>query len=134
MTITGTSGSLYAATALGLTVTAAGTTTPPAGKSFALSDSATSMTVAQGHSVTSTVKITPSGGFNSAVTLKASNLPNGVTASFSPSSTKSSSTLKLTASKTARVFAYGYVTVTATSGSLSKTITVPVDVTKASAK
>ncbi len=135
MTITGSSGSLHAATTLGLTVAAAPPPPPPPPPppSFTIAESATSMTVQQGHSVTSTVTIKPMNGFANSVTLSASNLPAGVTASFSQPTTMSGSTLTLTAGSSAPVFAGGYVVVTATSGSLTQTLTVPVSVTAAPA-
>jgi hypothetical protein len=52
----------------------------------------------QGNKATSTIIITPTGGFNGTVSLSVSGLPKGVTASLSPSSTKSSSALTLSAS------------------------------------
>src|SRR5579871_5669861 len=58
---------------------------PPAasgGANFTLSASPSSLTVTQGSSGSSTIKVTPSGGFTGSVTLSASALPSGVTASF----------------------------------------------------
>src|SRR5713226_8436609 len=49
---------------------------------FALSASPTTVSVAQGGTKTTTVSTTVSGGFNSAVSLSATGLPAGVTASF----------------------------------------------------
>ena len=74
VTITGTSGSLTATTTIGLTV--------GANPSFALSDSPSTVSLTQGSSGSTTVKVTPANGFTGGVTLAASGLPSGVTASF----------------------------------------------------
>jgi len=104
VTITGTSAGAAPATAtLILTITA-----------FTLSDSPGGLIVAQGASGASTITVTGAGGFTGSVTLTASGLPNGVTASFSPNPTTGSSVLTLTASPTA---ALGLVTVTITGSS-----------------
>src|SRR5215469_11868108 len=57
---------------------------PPAqtNPDFSLTDSPSSLTVTQGTSGTSTVTVHPAGGFTGSVTLSASGLPAGVTASF----------------------------------------------------
>jgi len=62
---------------------------------YALSASPASATVRPGRATSYTVKVTPAGGFSSAVKLGVSGLPPGATASFSPTSTASSSTLKV---------------------------------------
>ncbi len=121
VTITGTSGSLSNTTTLSLTVNASV-------QSFSLSASPSSVTIAKGGaSGTSTITITPSGGFSGSVTLAASGLPTGVTASFSPNPATSTSTLTLTASKTAKA-GTATVTITGTSGSLSATTTLTLTV------
>jgi hypothetical protein len=119
VTITGTSGNLSSATTISLTVTAA--------PSYSLSASPNNLTLSQGANGTSTITITPQGGFTGSVSLSASGLPSGVTASFNPTSTASTSTLTLTASTTATT---GTVTVTVkgTSGSISKTTTISLTV------
>jgi hypothetical protein len=100
----------------------------PAGPNFTLSANPSSVSVAQGGSVTSTITITPEDGFSGSVTLSASGLPNGVTAQFNPNPAATTSTLTLTASATA---ATGTVTVTITgvSGSLTNTTTLGLTVT-----
>ena len=131
VTITGTSGTLTATTTVSLTVNSA------ASPNFSLSASPTSVTVAQGSSGTSTITITSSGGFNSATTLSASGLPNGVTASFStnpvtpPANGSATSTLTLTASSSATVGA-ATVTITGTSGSTTQTTTISLTVNSSS--
>jgi len=91
--------------------------TAPA-ENFSLSTSPGTVTVAQGASVSTTITITPLNGFNGNVTLAASGLPVGVTASFNPSSAASSSTLTFAASAVAATGSVT-VTVTGTSGSLT---------------
>ncbi|PYQ24502.1 MAG: hypothetical protein DMF81_05220 [Acidobacteria bacterium] len=96
---------------------------PPA-PDFSVSASPSSVTVTQGTSGTSSITVASANGFSSAVSLGASGLPSGVTASFSPnpvtppSGGSASSTLTLTASATAATGTSG-LTVTGTSGSLS---------------
>jgi uncharacterized protein YceK len=119
VTVTGTSGNLSNATTLSLTVTA-----PP---NFTLSVSPNTLTIAQGASGTSTITVTPQNGFNSNVSLSASGMPNGVTASFNPSSPTSTSTLTLSASSTATTGTVT-VTITGTSGSLSSNTTISLTV------
>jgi len=96
--------------------------------SFTLS--AWPMTIAQGGQGTSTITITPQNGFSGSVTLSASGLPNGVTASpssFVPNPATTTSVLTLAASATA---ATGRVTVTITgvSGSLTNNTTLSLTV------
>ena len=90
---------------------------------FALSASPQSVSVNQGASASTTIAVTPSNGFSSAVSFSASGVPSGVTASFSPASSAASTTLTLTASSSAATGS-ATVTVTGTSGSLSHTATV----------
>ena len=119
VTVTGTSGSLTKTTTIFLTVNPRG--------NYTLSASPNSLAILQGASGTSTITVTPQSGFNGKVSLSASGLPSGVTASFNPSSTASTSTLTLTASSTA---ATGTVTV-AVAGSasnLSSTATISLTV------
>ncbi|MGE5323615.1 MAG: hypothetical protein ACM3SW_12160 [Actinomycetota bacterium] len=102
---------------------------PPAASSpnFSLSASPTSLSVTQGSSGSSTITITPSGGFTGSVTLSASGLPSGVTASFGTNPATSSSVLTLTASSTATT-GTATVTITGTSGSLTHTTSVSLTV------
>src|SRR5438309_2836929 len=55
---------------------------PVSGPNFSLSASPSSLTVTQGTNGSSTITVTPSGGFTGSVSLSTSTLPSGVTASF----------------------------------------------------
>ena len=94
--------------------------------SFALGANPTSMSVSQGSSGTTTITVTPQNGFSGSVTLSASPLPSGVTATFSVNPTTTTSTLTLAASATA---ATGTSTVTVQGVSGSLTATTPVSLT-----
>src|SRR5437899_2220385 len=94
---------------------------------FSLSTLPSSVTIVQGASGTSTITVSPQNGFNGNVSLSVSGLPSGVTASFNPSSTTSTSTLTLTANSTATTGTVT-VTITGTSGSLTSTTTVSLTV------
>jgi len=125
VTVTATGGSVTHTTTIALTVNSAAT------PDFTLSASPASLSITQGTSGSSTVSTTVSGGFNSAVSLSASGLPAGVTASFSPASIAApgsgSSTLTLSASSTATTGTVN-VTVTATGGSVTHTTTIALTV------
>ena len=101
------------------------------GPLYTLSASPSSLTVLQGGQATSTITITPSNGFSGNVSLSASGLPNGVTASFNPNPATNTCTLTLTASPTATM-GTTTVPVIGTSGSLAQTtpltLTVPTTV------
>jgi len=126
VTVTASGGGVTHTTTVSLTVTAAAT------PDFTVSASPTSVSVVQGSSGTSSISTTVSGGFNSAVSLSASGLPSGVTASFSPTSIAApgsgSSTLTFTASSTATTGTVS-VTVTASGGGVTHTTTVSLTVT-----
>src|SRR5262245_15616958 len=96
VTINGSGGGLSRSTTLSLTVNA------PPPPDFTLSASPSNLTVNRGATGASTITITRTGGFTSAVALSASGLPSGVTATFNPTSTTGgSSSLTLAASSTA---------------------------------
>ena len=120
ITVTGTSGSMTHTTTLNLTITSAG--------DYSLS--ASPVSVVQGANGSTTVAVTDIGNFSSTVSLSASGLPAGVTASFNPSSTATSSVLTLTASGTAAV-GPATITVTGVSGSLTHTATFTLTVAAA---
>ncbi|MGA2652691.1 MAG: cellulose binding domain-containing protein [Terracidiphilus sp.] len=90
--------------------------------SFTLAPSASPLSVTQGSSATDTITVTGTGGFTGSVSFAATGLPSGVTASFSPASSTSSSVLTLAASSTATV-GTATVTITGTSGTLTETTT-----------
>src|SRR5712671_5602890 len=117
VTITGTSGTLSHTTSISLTVNA--TATP----NFSLSASPSSLGVTQGTSGSSTISVTPSGGFTGSVSLSNSALPSGVTASFGTNPTTSTSVLTFTASSTATT-GTSTITITGVSGTLSHTTTI----------
>jgi xyloglucan-specific exo-beta-1,4-glucanase len=122
VTVTGTGGGLTHTAAIGLTIAV------PATPDFSLAASPTSLSVNRGASGTDTIAITRLNGFTAGVTLSATGLPSGVTASFNPTSaTGASSVLTLTASATATLGA-ATVTVTGTSGTLTHTATIALTV------
>src|SRR5450432_943017 len=90
---------------------------------FTLSASPASLAVTRGSSGNSTVTETPSGGFTGSVTLSATGLPAGVTATFGTNPTTSTSVVTFTASSTATV-GTSTVTITGTSGTLTHTTSV----------
>jgi hypothetical protein len=121
VTVTGTSGTQTASTSFILTVGA---------KSFSLSASSNFLVQAPGSSIADTIAVTDVNGFEGGVTLSASGLPSGVTASFSPNpTTTGSSVLTLAASASALQQTVQYnATVTGTSGTQTATTSVGVDV------
>ena len=90
---------------------------------FALSASPSSLTVKQGNSVTTAISIADVGGFTGKVSLSASKLPSGVTASFSKNPATGSSTLTLSAGNKAATGTFT-ITITGTSGKLTQKITI----------
>ena len=115
ITITGTSGTLSATTSISLTVTGLG--------GFSLSASPTSLTVAPGASGTDTITVTDVSPFAGSVTFAALGLPTGVTASFSPASSSTSSVVTLAVASSTVAGTYP-ITITGTSGTLSATTSV----------
>jgi subtilase family serine protease len=98
-----------------------------AGSNFTLSALPSSVSLRRGGSATSTITITPVNGFSGNVTLAASRLPKGVTASFSPNPATSTSVLTLRATSTARA-GTATVTITGSSGGLSASTTITLTV------
>jgi subtilase family serine protease len=117
ITVTGTGGSTTQTATVALTVTAV------ASGDFTLSASPTSLTITRSSHGTTTITIHPSNGFAGNVTLSATGLGTGVTASFSPNPAVGTSTLTLTASRSATT-GTRTVTITGVSGSLSHTTTI----------
>ena len=128
LTVTGASGSLSHAATATLVV---GTAAQP---DFALAVSPGALTVQAGNSGKSTASISATGGFNSGVTLAASGLPTGVTASFSPASVTGSGSSTLTLAVAAGAPAgSSKVTITGTAGALNHSAVVTLTVTSAPA-
>ena len=117
ITVTGSSGTETGTAPIAFTVT---TTTP----SFPVSASPASLTVTQGGSGASSISVAgvTAGEYADGVTFQATNLPSGVTASFTPTSATESSVLTLSASSTATT---GTSTVTISAiGNISSTLEV----------
>jgi subtilase family serine protease len=117
ITVTGTGGSTTHTATVSLTVTTV------ASGDFTLTASPTSLTITRSSHGTTTITIHPSNGFAGNVTLSATGLATGVTASFSPNPAAGTSTLTLTASRSATT-GTRTVTITGVSGSLSHTTTI----------
>ena len=105
---------------------------PPPANDFSLTAAPASATLAAGASTTITVTTAVTSGAAQSVSLTASGLPAGVTASFSPASVTAgaTSTLTLTAASTAAA-ASATVTVTGTASSGAHTASVALTVTAA---
>jgi len=95
--------------------------------SFTLGASPASLTVTQGASGKSTIAVTGENGFSGEVTLAASGLPTGVTASFAPNPATGTSVLTFAASNTAVTGTYNVI-IKGTSGSLTATTTIALTV------
>jgi sugar lactone lactonase YvrE len=93
----------------------------PGTGSFTLASSASSLTMIQGGSGTSTITVTGQYGFTGSVNLTASGLPSGVTASFSPNPATGASLLTLSAIVGSSEATSQPITITGTSGSLTET-------------
>ncbi|MGA7258864.1 MAG: Ig-like domain repeat protein [Terracidiphilus sp.] len=112
------------------TATGTGPVTVNLPPGFTLSASPTSVSVAQGGSETSTIAVTSVGGFSSAVTLSASGLPSGVTASFAAGS--AAGTQKLTFTAATSVAAHSLpltVIITGSSGTLTAATSIALTIT-----
>jgi subtilase family serine protease len=101
---------------------------PEPAPGFTFTSNPNAMTIIHGNSGTSAITIIPQGGFSGNVNLSASGLPNGVTATFNPTSTSSNSTLTLTVSATAQP-ATATLTITGTSGNLTGTAALTLTIT-----
>jgi hypothetical protein len=107
--VNGTSGALTSATTIGLTITA---------PNFTLSLLPASLGLPRGATAAGAVTVTPQNGFNSSVSLSASGLPSGVTASFAALNTAGTSLVTFTASSTATAGSFP-IAVNGVSGALS---------------
>ncbi len=128
VTITGTSGSLTASTTIALTVSASSGT-----KNFTLSLSPSSFTIDDSGTVSTTLTITSTGGFHSAVTLSVNEFPTDVsaTASANPVTPPANGSSKVTITWSAtRRAPTGTTTIEliGTSGSITNEIPVTITV------
>jgi YVTN family beta-propeller protein len=112
LAVTGTSGNLSAATTIPITVAAA--------PSFTLSATAASATAALPG--TSTVTVTPLNGFQGVVEFSPSGWPAGITATFAPNPTNSSSTATISVTASVAPGVYN-LTLNGSLGSLSTSTT-----------
>jgi len=96
--------------------------------SFTLAPSAASLSIAQGASGTDTIVVTDVSPFAGAVTLAASGLPSGVTATFGTNPATGSSVVTFAASSAAAA-GTSTVTITGTSGALTASTTISLTVT-----
>ena len=95
---------------------------------FEVAPASTSVSLQQGASATDNITVTDLNGFTGSVTLAASGLPSGVTASFGTNPTTGSSTLTLKASSTATT-GLAAITITGTSGSTTATDSIALTIT-----
>jgi len=124
VTVTGTAPSATHTTSLTLTIVAS---------DFSMSASPSSVSAAQGGSATSTIATAVTSGAPQSVSLSASGLPVGTTATFSPSTITSGGSSTLTLGVGAATAAGSYsVTVTGTASNATHTTTVTLTVTVSS--
>jgi alpha-mannosidase len=101
---------------------------PASGTSdFVLSPSASSVSFTQGQSASTAIAVFPRGGFTGQVSMTASRLPAGVTASFTPSARGGGSAITFMSTKSTPPGS-SEVTVTATTGNLSHSVDIAVNV------
>jgi hypothetical protein len=117
LTIKGTSGSLVHTTTVTLVVQAA------APADFSLSASPTTQTIAARQSTTYTISVNALNGFNSLVSFSVTGVPRRTSASFSPSSSTTGTTLTVKASRNVKS-GTATLTITGTGGGLTHTVSV----------
>jgi hypothetical protein len=106
-----------------------GTTTP----SFTVSASPSAVSLSAGSSSSVAISTVISGGFSGTITLAASGVPSGATASFSPSSIAGAGSSTLSLNTTSATPAGSYtITVTGVSGALSSSTSIALTVTSGS--
>jgi hypothetical protein len=98
LTITGSGGGATATTTVSLVITA--------GPSFTLAPATASVAVKRGSSGTDAISVVPANGFSAAVSFAASNLPAGVTATFSPATSASKSVVSFAVGTSAKTGSY----------------------------
>jgi hypothetical protein len=118
LTITGTDGTLVRTTSVTLIINA------PAAGDFSISASPGTVVTRQNSAASFTVTVTPSGGFNSGVTLNISGLPAGAGASFNPASVIGSGTSSLAVNTGSAAAGTYTLTITGASGSTSHSTNV----------
>jgi hypothetical protein len=97
---------------------------------FTLSVLPATLSIAQGGNGTTTITPTDVGGFSGTISLAASGLPSGVTASFAAGSAAGTQVLTLAASSSATITSTPVtVTITGTSGTLSASTSVALTIT-----
>ena len=100
------------------------------GQDFALAVAPSSLSVVQGSSKSATVTVTSLRGFNGNVSLSASGLPSGATATLTPSSVTRSGTSQLAIATTPSTPTGTYtVTAKGVSGQLTHTVSLSLSVT-----
>ena len=120
--VTGTSGSTTGSIPIALTVNV-----PP---SFTLTANPAALSIAQTTTGSTTITVTPLGGFTGTPKLVASGLPTGVTASFAPGSTAGTQILSLIVSTAADALKVPTtsITITGTSGTITSSTVVAITV------
>ena len=98
--------------------------------SFTLAPSAATLSVTPGSSATDTITVTDVSPFAGSVTLAASGLPTGVTATFGTNPATGASVITFAASSTA-VVGTSIVTITGTSGTLTASTTIALTIASA---
>lgn len=114
ITLTGQSGSLSHTTTVALVVNV---------PDFTVTASPASQSVVQGSAASYTATINPTKGFSGQVTLSASGLPTGASATFTPNPATTTSSVSITTDATTPSGTYT-ITLTGTSGSLTHTAAV----------
>ncbi|MGA2889693.1 MAG: cellulase family glycosylhydrolase [Terracidiphilus sp.] len=120
VTITGTSGTLTASTTINLTVL-------PTTGSFTLAASGPTLSVNVSGSATDTITVNDVSPFAGSVSLAATGLPSGVTATFGTNPTTGTSVVTFAASSSAVAGTFT-VTITGTAGAVSATTTIALTV------
>ncbi len=92
---------------------------------FALSATPASQTVTAGNAASYTATVTPNGGYTGTVSFSVAGLPNGASATFTPTTVTTSGTTTMAVSTTTAVAAGSYpLTITGTDGTLTHTASV----------
>jgi subtilase family serine protease len=111
-----------------------GDATPPTSPAFQAAPSANSLPVTEGSSNSLTLTVNISGGFNTPVAFSITGLPTGVSSTFTPATLPApgsgKTTLKLTASKSAKAGTYSAVVSAAALNSPTQKVPVTVTIMK----